>query len=262
MWAVIVAAVGVGVTVFLPAIQTRLHLDTPGVKSTQDRSTLSDTPIAPQSESLKPTRPTVSIQQLGQGPNGSTIIGNNNQVTIAATPERSVDTRQDQSTKPTEPIGQTRVADNAPVSGVRDGTLSGPKPLSPNWGQGTQVEAGDFTILAAPCIMAASNLRCFFRITNQSDHDLLVDLNGYAGPIRLVDDNGNEYRTQEVQVGASKGNQIQSNLPSGTPILGSATFDNFTGNSVALLEIFIWKFEGQPKLAARFKGLSVMRREN
>jgi hypothetical protein len=160
------------------------------------------------------------------------------------------------------PIASAGHHNTDPSPDAVDGALPQPKPFRPDWDHGSQVAIGDFTILAPACIIAGTNLHCFFRITNQTDHDLRIDLNGYAGPIRVVDDQGSEYRTQTVQLGAEKGNEIQPTLPSGAPVLGSAIFQNFTGHSIALLEISVYSWESNAKLNAHFRQLSVERQEN
>ncbi len=147
--------------------------------------------------------------------------------------------------------------------------LAQPKPFRPDWMQAEHARLGNFTIDAAPCLLAGTNLHCFFHLTNQSDHDIRITINGARCEVRAIDDLGKEYPAAMIELGTQKSQMIQPTVPSGVPLLGSIVFQDFTGQAVTLLEFGMYDVEqtGQLRLFApgqfaHIRNLPVERQED
>ena len=154
---------------------------------------------------------------------------------------------------------ESRQAGSSADEAQQDIPAPPPKEVSPDWTQAQRASAGNFTIEVPPCMMRAADLRCYFHITNQDDQDMLIDVNGYAGRIRLIDEQGKEYLTESVRIGSREGNELQVIVPSRVPMLGSTIFRNFTGDSVALFQIAIHRFGKGPNVKADIHDISIKR---
>lgn len=153
---------------------------------------------------------------------------------------------------------------STPPPPVAPALSSQPRPFEPDWAHAQRQAAQDFVFDIAPCIIRAANLHCFFRVTNEGS-DVMAGLNSYAGPTRLIDNGGMEYVAQTVALGAGSGvggNMATDHLTSGIAVLGSATFQNVTGTSVALLEIklYVWGVPN-PRVDIQCRNLPIERQE-
>jgi hypothetical protein len=116
-----------------------------------------------------------------------------------------------------------------------------PKPFQPDWTNTQRLTVEDFIFDAAPCILRAANLHCFFRVTNLGNNvGAEIDNHDWneSNATRMVDDQGNVYVATQVHLGSSESiSRAHNTLPSNVPIVGQAIFENVSGTRVALLEL-------------------------
>lgn len=185
---------------------------------------MNEVPSASAHNPVEPSSGSTSIHQTAEPVSGSTAVTGGQQTNNAPVPTLAA--------TPAHPI--------VSVSGAPPP----PKPFRPNWKLSMRASAGSSIFDVPPCIRRASDVYCFFRVTNTGpaiDAQVIWTLpQGFMTwqTSRLVDDQGHEYAPSGGSLGDSidQGNGY-TNLPSNVPILGSVVFSGVAGSRAALLEI-------------------------
>jgi hypothetical protein len=135
-------------------------------------------------------------------------------------------------------------APSAPAQGVgTNPALSAgpaPKPFQPDWTKAIHIAGKQFIVVAAPCILRVTNLHCFIRITNQGNDTNTSIYGGGWARSWVVDEQGVDHAPIRLSLGAdSDENKIGAMLLTDVPVLGSLTFDKYTGSRVVALQLIL-----------------------
>ena len=119
-------------------------------------------------------------------------------------------------------------------------------PIEPSWYNPQHVAMDDYAFDVPPCIIRGANLHCFFRVTNQgADEYLHLTLSLGAYFARLIDERGNEYRADTVQLGTTTGTYATKVMPCRVPMLGSVTFSKIPPTTPLAVLVEIPAMHGQ-----------------
>jgi TolB-like protein len=127
-----------------------------------------------------------------------------------------------------------------------------------------KVTVKDFTFEVRSCTLTATRVNCLVAITNGGpDRQVSISTGNISmpAPTRIIDDSGNEYTAETVQLGnRSSSYNVAASLPTGVPVAANLVFENVPEgtSTISLLEIPFYVVDRE-MLKAQVRKIPVIR---